>query len=164
MDFNLLINLLSIGKYGINWIDILLILIILVFVVEGYFLGFFSALIDFVSFVLSFVLGLTLYSVIAKLLVQFLSMPQGFANAIGFLVISILFEILLNVILKKVALNIPIFIKNNPKTNNLILAEKLLGTIPGFFSGVVLKTLCNDTLFVDIFILFFKLKINYLKH
>lgn len=156
MDFNLLTNLLSIGKYGVNWIDILLILIIVVFVVEGYFLGFFSALIDFVSFILSFVLGLTLYSVIAKLLVQYLNIPQGFANAIGFLAIAILLEILINVILKKVALNIPIFIKNNPKTNNLIFIEKLFGTIPGFFSGLVLSAFIFSLLIALPFSVFLK--------
>jgi hypothetical protein len=55
MDLNSLTHLLSINTYGLNWIDILFLIIVIVYAIEGYFLGFFSALIDFVSFVLSFV-------------------------------------------------------------------------------------------------------------
>ena len=140
MDINSLISSLSIARFGLNWIDIILIIIVTVYVVEGYFLGFFAALIDFVSFVLSFVLGLSLYSVIAKILITIFHIPQGFANAIGFLVIAIVFEIVFNSLFRKLALSLPLFIKTNPAKNKIIFIERFLGIIPGFLSGLVLAS------------------------
>lgn len=140
MDINSIVATLSIARYGINWIDILLIIIVSVYAIEGYFLGFFSSLIDFVSFILSFVFGLSLYGSIAKILVTYFNMPQGFANAVGFLVIAISFEIIFNVIFRKLALTLPLFIHTNPRTVNLLLIEKIFGIFPGILSGIVLSS------------------------
>lgn len=108
--------------------------------VEGYFLGFFAATVDFLSFILSFVFGLAFYSKFAQLLVQIFNMPQGFANAIGFLVAAIFFEIIFSVIFKKIFYTLPLFIKSNPKLQRLQIAEKVLGMIPGILSGLVLSS------------------------
>lgn len=140
MDINSILASLSITNFGFNWIDIILLLIITVYATEGYFLGFFVALIDFFSFVISFVFGLTLYWVIAKVLVSYFHVPQGFANAIGFLIIAIAFEIVLNVIFRKLIFTLPLFIKNNPATKKLIFMEKFLGLFPGLLSGIVLSS------------------------
>jgi len=107
--------------------------------VEGYFLGFFAALVDFMSFVLSFVFGLAIYSKIAALLVQIFSMPQGFSNAVGFLAAAIIFEIIFSVIFKKIFYTLPLFMKSNPKFQQLLPLEKILGLIPGILSGLVLS-------------------------
>lgn len=138
MDINSLLISLSATSAGFNWIDTIVLLIITVYAIEGYFLGFFVAVIDFFSFVISFVFGLSLYWVIAKVLVDYLHVPQGFANAIGFLIIAIAFEIVLNVIFRKLIFTLPLFIKKNPTDKNLIFMEKFLGLIPGIFSGIVL--------------------------
>ena len=92
---------MDINLFGLNWIDFILLIIVTIYMVEGYFLGFFAALVDFMSFVLSFVFGLAIYSKIAALLVQIFSMPQGFSNAVGFLAAAIIFEIIFSVIFKK---------------------------------------------------------------
>ena len=138
MDINSLIASLSIARFGLNWIDIIFLIIVTIYATEGYFLGFFAALVDFVSFVLAFVLGLSLYSVIAKILITYFHIPQGFANAIGFLVIAILFEVIFNVLFRKLVLSLPLFIKTNPNKNKIKLIERILGIIPGFLSGLVL--------------------------
>lgn len=138
MDLNQILSSLSIANYGLNWIDIILIIIITVYAVEGYFLGFFTALVDFISFVLSFVLGLSLYSALANILVNVFNIPQGFSNAIGFLVIAIVFEIIFNVFFRKLIFTIPIFIKTDSSKKNIMFIEKTFGIIPGFLSGVVL--------------------------
>ncbi len=140
MDINHLISSLSIAKYGLNWIDMIFILIVTIYAIEGYFLGFFAALIDFVSFVLSFVFGLSFYGVIANVLVSAFKMPQGFANALGFLIIAISLEIVFNVLFRRLALTIPLFIRTNPRTVNLVFIEKLFGIMPGVFSGIVLSS------------------------
>lgn len=138
MDLNQIVSSLSIANYGLNWIDIILIIIVIIYAVEGYFLGFFTALVDFISFVLSFVLGLSLYSSLANILVNIFNIPQGFSNAIGFLVIAIVFEIIFNVFFRKLIFTIPLFIKTDSSKKNIMFVEKTLGVIPGFLSGIVL--------------------------
>lgn len=140
MDINSLISSLSIANFGLNWIDIILIIIVTIYAVEGYFLGFFTALVDFISFVLSFVLGLAFYSSLANILVNVFNIPQGFSNAIGFLVIAIVFEIIFNVFFRKLVFSLPLFIKTDSSKENIMFIEKTLGVIPGFLSGIVLSS------------------------
>lgn len=101
-------------------------------------MGFFAALVDFMSFILSFVFGLAFYGKVAVILVDTFNMPQGFANAVGFLIAAIIFEIFFNVLLKKIFFSLPLFMKSNPRLQNLVRVEKLLGMIPGVLSGLVL--------------------------
>ncbi len=139
MDINSLISSLSIANFGLNWIDIIIIIIVTIYAVEGYFLGFFTALVDFISFVLSFVLGLSFYSSLANILVNIFNIPQGFSNAIGFLVIAIVFEIIFSVFFRKLVFSLPLFIKTDSSKENIMFIEKTLGVIPGFLSGIVLS-------------------------
>lgn len=139
MDINLLINFISGNSFGLNWIDIIIIVIVIVYGLEGYFLGFLSSFIDFISFILSFIFGLSFYYVIAKFLVNSFNMPQGFANAAGFLVLAIVLEIIISITLKRVVANIKIFAKPIEK-NKALPIRNLLGTIPGVLSGLVLST------------------------
>ena len=128
----------SISALGINWIDILIILIVGLYAIEGYFLGFFAAFVDLISFVLSFVFGLLLYSFVGKFLVDFLSMPQGFANAIGFFVIAVIFELIFGFFLRTLIKNVTFFEDNHPKDKAMRLVSGLLGVIPGMLSGIIL--------------------------
>lgn len=125
--------------FGLNWIDLILLIIVTIYAIEGYFLGFFTAIVDFMSFILSFVFGLAFYGNVANILIRLFSLPQGFANAIGFLAAAIMFEIIFSVILKKIFYTLPLFIKTNPKYHSLLPLEKILGIIPGALSGLVLS-------------------------
>ncbi len=140
MDINSLIPLFSINSLGLNWIDIILIIIVTIYAVEGYYLGFFTALVDFVSFILSFVFGLTFYSVLANILVSVFNIPQGFSNAIGFLVIAVSFEIVFSILFKKLVFTLPLFIKTDSSKHKILWIENFLGIIPGFLSGIVLAS------------------------
>lgn len=130
---------MDVSFFGLNWIDIILLIIVTIYCLEGYFLGFFTSLVDFMSFVLSFVFGLAFYGKVASILVEAFSLPQGFANAIGFLAAAIIFEIFFSVILKKIFYTLPLFMKSNAKLRNLAIAQKALGMIPGALSGLVLS-------------------------
>jgi uncharacterized protein YkwD/uncharacterized membrane protein required for colicin V production len=129
----------DIGNLGLNWVDLILIIILTIYAVEGYFLGFFAALVDFFSFVLSFVFGLAFYSRVASILVEAFNIPQGFANALGFLIVAIIFEIFLSIIFRKIFFTLPLFMKSNPKLHKLLPWEKIVGVIPGSLSGLVLS-------------------------
>lgn len=130
---------MDINYLGLNWIDFIILLIVTIYAFEGYFLGFFASFIDFISFIFSFVFGLAFYGSLSNILVSAFKIPQGFSNAIGFLAIAIVFEIIFNVVLKKIFYTLPIFIKANPKNNKLLFMEKFLGIVPGALSGLVLS-------------------------
>lgn len=130
---------MELGNLGLNWIDLILIIILTIYAVEGYFLGFFAALVDLLSFVLSFVFGLAFYSKVAVILIDIFNIPQGFANALGFLITAIIFEIILSVILRRIFFTLPLFMKSNPKLHKLLPWEKIVGVIPGSLSGLVLS-------------------------
>jgi len=111
----------------------------LFYILEGYAIGFLTALVDLMSFILAFFAGLTFYSVFGNLLVKFLFMPQGFAKAAGFFITAFIVEILATIYLKKIV-------------NSTFQAEVIdkkpiykkinlwLGIIPSIFSGIILIT------------------------
>jgi uncharacterized protein YkwD/uncharacterized membrane protein required for colicin V production len=137
MDIGLFITSFSIPFLGLNWLDILILIILLFYAFEGFSLGFLLATIDFVSFILSFILGIALYSKIASIIVTTFKISQGFANAIGFFLGAAFFEILLNFFLKTFVAGVP-FLNKEPKNSNLKFLSQLLGIVPGVLSGLVL--------------------------
>jgi len=124
---------------GFNWIDILILIVILFYILEGYAIGFLTALVDLISFILVFFAGLTFYSVFGNLLVKFLSMPQGFAKAAGFFITAFIVEILVTIYLKKIVNSSfqAEVIDKNPIYKKINL---WLGIIPSVFSGIILTT------------------------
>jgi uncharacterized protein YkwD/uncharacterized membrane protein required for colicin V production len=146
----------SIPSVGFNWIDILILIVLIFYSIQGYLLGFLLALIDFISFAFSFALGIFLYGFVAGLLVRFLSIPQGFANAIGFFVVAVLFEILFTFIIKFFISGLPIFHLDEKKSQFLKIGNKILGIIPGFFSGLLLSAFIASLIITLPFSLFLK--------
>ncbi len=131
-------TLLSIPSLGLNWVDFLIILIVLIYVIEGYGLGFLRAFLDFITFIGSFILGLTFYSFFSQVLVKHLAVPRGFANAAGFFIAAFISEIILAIIFRQFFLflySTTNFEKKPPYFKNL---NKILGVIPGFLSAIIL--------------------------
>lgn len=139
MDIPSLITSLSIPYLGFNWLDIIIFVIVVFYAFEGYSLGFIIAFIDLVSFIISFILGITFYSKIAHVLVDLLKITQGFANAIGFFIVAAFFEVIINIILKKLIIGIPL-LNVGPKKETLKSINRVLGIIPGALSGLLLST------------------------
>lgn len=140
MDIASFITSLSIPMLLFNWMDILILLILLFYAIEGYSQGFLIAFIDLVAFSLSFILGITFYSFIAAFLVKTFSLSQGFANAIGFFIAAAFFEIILSFLLKSLITSVPLFAKEGPKEKNLKQINKIFGIIPGAVSGIILAS------------------------
>ena len=138
MDINSLLMFISDDSFGLTWVDIIVVIVLIIYGIEGYLLGFFTSLVDLISFVASFIFGLSFYSVIAKFLVNFFNMPQGFANAVGFLVLAIVLEVVLNAAFKKFIFTTVFFTKINTIKGKFSIAGNILGIIPGVFSAVVL--------------------------
>lgn len=147
---------LSIPSIGFNWIDILVLLIVIFYSIQGFSLGFLTALIDFISFALSFLLGLSFYGFVAHFLVQFLSIPQGFANAIGFFAVAVLFEIILTLLIRVFLSKLPILHLQETLRSPIKIAGKLLGIIPGALSGFLLSSFILSLIIALPFAVFLK--------
>src|SRR5258708_32545567 len=114
---------------GLNWVDVVIILVLLYYSIEGYLSGFVNAALDFLTFILSFTLGLKFYALGGKLIVHFFPLPQGVSNALGFFLISFLVEIILHIVIKLIyprIMRLRIF--GNP---TITAANHTLGILPG---------------------------------
>lgn len=120
----------------LNWIDYVIIGVLLFYAVEGYALGALPALFDLLQFSISFFLGLWWYSLLTPLIIHFFSLPQGISNAISFFVIAFITEfvlhIFLGIALKKVMQD------SFLQKPEMAQVNKLLGILPGSISGLVL--------------------------
>lgn len=130
--------------FQFNWVDILIIVIFLFYAIEGFSVGFVVASVDLLSFILSFTLGLRLYSFFGNLLITYFSMPHGFANAIGFFIAAILAEILfsflLRMLLARIIARMPTQSLSDPNTGYAYLQtlNKAFGFFPGIASAMIL--------------------------
>lgn len=119
------------SKAGLNFLDFLILFIFIFYAIEGYSIGFILASFDFISFIFSFVLGLKFYSFLASFLVSRFSIPQGFANAIGFFIIVFVSEVVINIFLRHL-------VKYFPKHKIFQFINKHFGFIPGLLSAALL--------------------------
>lgn len=129
---------LSQSHGGISFLDIVIFLIILFYVHEGYTLGFTLAFLDLLSFIISFITALKFYTVIASFLLTFFGVPIGIANAIGFFVLAFLSELVLTVLFRRGLRHIPHLPKGTWYTNLFNKTNHILGIIPGLISAFII--------------------------
>lgn len=130
------LRFLSIPIFNFNFIDLAIIIVIIIYLLEGYALGFIKGVADFLSFVLSFLFGLTFYSIFGDFLVNTFNIPRGFGNALGFFLGAFLCEIALTILFRLVVL--PFIFRRIEKIKYPKKAEKIAGVFPGFSSAIVL--------------------------
>ncbi|MDP3987925.1 MAG: CvpA family protein [Candidatus Levybacteria bacterium] len=137
-----LINFFQIQRLNLNFLDIVILIVLLFYSFEGYSLGFVAAFLDFVSFILSFALGLKTYVIPAGILVRNFSVPAGFANAFGFFIAAFVIEIILGFFMRYFyKLIVPAKDKKEVKKASIFgKANNILGIIPGFASALVLMS------------------------
>src|SRR5215469_15750801 len=70
-----------------NFLDLVILLVVLFYIREGYTLGFTLAFLDLVSFIIAFIAALKFYSILANFFIIFFGMPLGVANALGFFLV-----------------------------------------------------------------------------
>ncbi|MFH1832880.1 MAG: CvpA family protein [Candidatus Levyibacteriota bacterium] len=119
-----------------NILDLIIIIVLIIYIFEGYSLGFVSSFFDFLSFVFSFALGLKFYAFFGSILVDKFSMTQGFGSAIGFFVTAMLAEIILSILFRRIN-----FLFKNSSIFIFFKERKIgncLGILPGLLSALVL--------------------------
>ncbi len=114
-----------------NYIDLVVIVILIYFASEAFRHGFWIILSDFISFFGSLVLSLRFYHPISDFLKLNFDLNLAVSKAIGFLIAAIIFESLLGYLLGYLVSKIPDKVKKH-KINNL------LGIVPGVGEGLVL--------------------------
>ena len=123
---------------GINIFDIVILLVIVFYVYEGYSLGFTLAFLDLLSFIISFIAALQFYTNFAGVLIAFFALPIGIANAIAFFIIAVISEIVLTIVFRRLSARIPSFIPFAGIRAFLKDANQLLGILPGLISAFII--------------------------
>ena len=137
MNFFDFLNSIYFPNLGLNWLDFIVIIVLIFYSLEGYSLGFIASLLDLTGFVLSFIIGLKTYSFFSKALIKVFSFPPGFSNALGFLIAAFIAEIIIRLILRKIVYS-KYFSRFTLKDNLLKNIDHLLGLLFGIFSGLIL--------------------------
>lgn len=75
-----------------NWVDFIILLVVVLFALEGTKQGFFNQAINVAGFLLALIAALIFYSQVAILLTKFFHMPPIAANPIGFLIVWVIVE------------------------------------------------------------------------
>ena len=123
-----------------NVIDILLLLLVLLSMLNGYRRGFILGAFDLASWVLSLLAGLRFYQPVARwLAVDVQSLPQIWDRPIAFILIAVIAGLAVhlvgNVILRRL-----------PKEIHHRLPNRLLGIIPGFANGLITAAIVSALL------------------
>jgi uncharacterized protein YkwD/uncharacterized membrane protein required for colicin V production len=114
-----------------NWVDLVIFVIILFFVIEGFRSGFWVMLIDFASFLSSLLLSLWFYSYPARFLKDNFALGRSLSNALGFLLSAIFLEALIGFILAKTVSKLPDRLRETE-------IDRLLSVVPSVGEALVL--------------------------
>lgn len=133
-----------------NWLDYITCIVFLFYALEGFNTGFIRAGIDFISFILSFILALKFYSFIGNILFTEFYFPHAFANGVGFFITAIFFVFLFNMLLSRFLRSFvdSITIENSwiERVNFLQFINKIFGIIPGVISASILLSFLFTTI------------------
>ena len=114
-----------------NWVDLIILVVLGFFIYQGFVNGFWAILIDFLSFLGSLLVSLRLYKFAANIFQSNFSLNAFVANALGYLVIAVLSEILISYLLTILIRRLPKKVLKNEVT-------KWLGVITSLGQGILL--------------------------
>ncbi len=114
-----------------NWIDLIILAILLWYFLEGLQNNFLSKVFGLLSLVVSFVSALKFYAFFSLLLVGNFSLPKGIADAAGFFIAGLIGEAIFSTIANFLVNKIP----HRFFVNKL---NKTLGFIPSLINGIIL--------------------------
>ena len=136
-NFFEILNKISYPSLGLNWLDLVIIIVLAFYAIEGYSLGFIAALLDLIGFVSSFIIGLKIYSFFSQAIIKFFAIPPGFSNALGFLIAVFFAEITIGIILRRIVYS-KYFNRLSVRGTILKSLDKFFGLLFGISSGLIL--------------------------
>lgn len=122
--------------FQLNWIDWIIILVSIFYMIEGYTVGAISGVFDIISFLLSFAVGLKLYRPVGILISHFTHLPSGFSNILAFVFTAVIAEMILRLLQTKLIKQVRRFSWLNDSISARI--NRVLGVVPGLISGLIL--------------------------
>lgn len=138
MDFGAFFSQLLPSSLGINILDVIIVLVVLFYIYEGYLLGFVLATLDLSSFILSFIIALKLYPFVAQALTFYFSLPIGLSNAIAFFVVAFASEVILGILFRRLLTLIPPFRLPDVIDRLFKRFDHWLGIFPGIISAFII--------------------------
>src|SRR6266567_508961 len=90
-----------------NFLDLVIVLVILFYIREGYTLGLTLAFLDLVSFIIAFIAALKFYSFVAGFFTLFFGMPIELANALGFFLVAFVSEVIMSLLSRRIVHYLP---------------------------------------------------------
>lgn len=121
-----------------NFLDLILVLIVLFYVREGYSLGFTLAFLDLVSFIVAFIAALKFYSLVASFFIIFFGLPLGVANSLGFFLVALVSEIVMSLLARKLLHYLPGFPPGSWLERTFKSINHWLGILPGLVSAFII--------------------------
>lgn len=122
---------------NLNWVDLVILAALIFYAVEGYAVGFIASLLDLISFILAFVIGLKAYSFVGKGIQSIFSISAGFSNALGFLISASVSEIVIGIVSRRI-IYAKYFSRINMSGPIFRSFDRILGSILGILSGLIL--------------------------
>lgn len=114
-----------------TWVDLVIIIVLIIFIHQGFVNGFWSILIDFISFFGALVISFQMYKLVSSFLHSNFSFSHSVANATGFLIAAVVVEIGLSFLFSYLINKLPQKILKNHVT-------KVLGVILSVGQGIIL--------------------------
>lgn len=118
------------GLHG-NWVDLIILVILVFFIYQGFVNGFWSVLTDFVSFFGALILSLKTYKFAATILQTNFSLGRALSNALGYLAMAIILELIISYLMGLAISSLPKKIIKNKIT-------KYLGVVLSLGQGLIL--------------------------
>lgn len=115
-----------------NWVDLIIILTLILFMVEAFGRPFLAEALDFFSFLFAFFLSFRYYNLLGDLFDNQFNVPHGLAMVLGFMATWFLSEILFFFIIRLLIPKIP-YLK--------LKGENFLALIPAFLRGIIFISL-----------------------
>jgi uncharacterized protein YkwD len=113
------------------WVDLIIILILIFFIHQGFVNGFWSILIDFVAFFGALLISFQTSPTISAFIISHSNLTKNITNALGFLISAVLIELIISFILNILISKLPPKILKNHFT-------RILGIILSVGQGVIL--------------------------
>ena len=114
-----------------NWIDLVILLVFVFFVLESFKAGFWVMLADFAAFLGSLFLALTTYGYVSEFLRANFALTRSVAHALGFLFTAVISEALLGILFAKALTKVP-------EKFHKLKWDKFIATIPAVGEATVL--------------------------
>jgi uncharacterized protein YkwD len=131
---------LIIFKTIMNWVDLVLILVILLSIYSGWRRGIILSFIDLVRWIGSWLAALFLYQYVSAALARIFDLSETWRNPLSFLLVLAVTSLIIHTIGWSLARRIP-------RSRHESSTNRVLGTIPGAINGIVMAAILSAVFF-----------------